>query len=353
LAEEERACGFAGLDGIRWPQENVTLTPGREKSFCWRPSSPAPVILGDRAMNGEIEMQSKNDERPACQSYGECTHGHIIKKVFDIGKAAIYAGSVYDAKTRGDAHERKTAIIQLCASTSSAHACVEMSDGAERDFAATHKASKSTAIHRISVDWSDSAAPPVSTEWWMALVKDISRFDGDVIFCCVGGHGRTGTALVAVAHFANVVKGDVVMWIRENYCKSAVESLIQLDWLKSVGVQTIAEAKPPYAYTYDTWNGSGNETYAHRDDYCDDCRYKKVTVDVPSGLGYCDECYEITDSSKSSYKTGTGTEKCADCEGLSASRIDQPNQWLCNECLFKRMAHVVKGEERGGVINDV
>lgn len=47
---------------------------------------------------------------------------------------------------------------------------------------------------------------------------------------CIGGHGRTGlffAALVAVY----LGRKDAIKYVRENYCKKAVESVVQTEWL--------------------------------------------------------------------------------------------------------------------------
>lgn len=46
---------------------------------------------------------------------------------------------------------------------------------------------------------------------------------------CVGGHGRTGLVVAALAHLSGVEKP--VAWTREHYCSKAVESQEQVDFL--------------------------------------------------------------------------------------------------------------------------
>lgn len=42
-----------------------------------------------------------------------------------------------------------------------------------------------------------------------------------------GGHGRTGTALACLARLDGVPAGDAVAWVREHYCRQAVETVDQ------------------------------------------------------------------------------------------------------------------------------
>lgn len=50
-------------------------------------------------------------------------------------------------------------------------------------------------------------------------------------FGCIGGHGRTGTALAAVVAEMNGRK-DAIDYVRKNYCQKAVESTTQVNFLK-------------------------------------------------------------------------------------------------------------------------
>jgi len=41
---------------------------------------------------------------------------------------------------------------------------------------------------------------------------------------CLGGHGRTGTALACLAVLAGHSPADAVAWVRTHYCDHAVET---------------------------------------------------------------------------------------------------------------------------------
>lgn len=60
---------------------------------------------------------------------------------------------------------------------------------------------------------------------------------------CIGGHGRTGTVLSAVIAEATGEK-DAIGWVRKHYCKKAVESREQVEFLvKHYGVTKAAATK--------------------------------------------------------------------------------------------------------------
>lgn len=71
--------------------------------------------------------------------------------------------------------------------------------------------------------------------------------DGKKVHCgCIGGHGRTGTFLAAlVSEFG---EKDAVTYVRENYCKKAVESTSQTKFLtEHFGIKKAAGTKPALA----------------------------------------------------------------------------------------------------------
>lgn len=85
----------------------------------------------------------------------------------------------------------------------------------------------------IVLSWDDYDSPPVKSSFWKALHKFLkSKKYTSVLFHCEHGHGRTGTA--ASATCIALEEMDAVMavsMIRENYCKLAIESDIQSDYL--------------------------------------------------------------------------------------------------------------------------
>lgn len=50
---------------------------------------------------------------------------------------------------------------------------------------------------------------------------------------CLGGHGRTGTALACLAVLAGTPASDALEWVRTNYCHKAVETDVQVQLVAS------------------------------------------------------------------------------------------------------------------------
>ncbi len=73
---------------------------------------------------------------------------------------------------------------------------------------------------------------------------------------CIGGHGRTGTFFAALASVM-LSEEDAITYVRENYCKKAVESQVQINFLhKHFGIKKAKPSKPGVSYSNSTkWEG--------------------------------------------------------------------------------------------------
>lgn len=102
----------------------------------------------------------------------------------------------------------------------------------------------------LALEITDSKAPWfVDLDFWKALWEDFmeqAKVTGKgtdnkykVLVVCQGGHGRTGTVITALAIAAGVTdtkpgRDDLLACIRERYCKEAVETKDQIEYLKEV-----------------------------------------------------------------------------------------------------------------------
>lgn len=79
------------------------------------------------------------------------------------------------------------------------------------------------------LDWPDFGVPDEATHLAAALrtVLDRARAGERVEVGCIGGHGRTGTALACLAILSGHPPGEAVTWVRANYCTDAVETAEQ------------------------------------------------------------------------------------------------------------------------------
>jgi hypothetical protein len=57
-----------------------------------------------------------------------------------------------------------------------------------------------------------------------------------VELACLGGVGRTGTALAVLAVLSGVTPGDALAWVREHYDRHAVETPFQRRWIRRLAL---------------------------------------------------------------------------------------------------------------------
>ena len=199
----------------------------------------------------------------------------------------------------------------------------------------------------MHIDWADRHEPPVPFIFWKHLVADLMQAEGNLVVNCVGGHGRTGTALTCIAWAAHLVpKGeDAVAWIRKIYCKEAIESKDQFAYLKDSGVYTKLEYAPPVYVPYnDVWVKCTTCQYYASPAGAKECQANKLPVrcDTCSGTNrsiswfggrkdekeFCEICnFSLTKAEEARSKT-LGVNICKECEMKfgSASLVDEKRE---------------------------
>ena len=76
------------------------------------------------------------------------------------------------------------------------------------------------------IDWPDFGVPTNTQAVVKALktVLERARSGQDIEVGCLGGHGRTGTALACLAVLTGQPALDAIAWVRSSYCTKAVET---------------------------------------------------------------------------------------------------------------------------------
>lgn len=89
------------------------------------------------------------------------------------------------------------------------------------------------AKNTIYVPWEDREAPPLAFGFWPAL---IAKLPAKLIVTCMAAHGRTGTALAALALTADpkLTYRDAIRLVREAHCTHAVEAAAQEEYLSKL-----------------------------------------------------------------------------------------------------------------------
>lgn len=90
----------------------------------------------------------------------------------------------------------------------------------------------------IVLDWPDMGVVSFGLDWWLDLLAYVQTNKLKMLVFCVGGHGRTGTAIASmlIAGF-NYSAKDATDWVRKNYCHRAIESKRQDDYLWDLQVE--------------------------------------------------------------------------------------------------------------------
>jgi protein-tyrosine phosphatase len=90
------------------------------------------------------------------------------------------------------------------------------------------------------LDWPDFGIPGDPALVLVALrsALDRARAGERVEVGCLGGHGRTGTALACLAVLAGHPATDAVAWVRASYCPKAVETPAQEAFITGLSADT-------------------------------------------------------------------------------------------------------------------
>ena len=101
-----------------------------------------------------------------------------------------------------------------------------------------------TSADEVCIQWPDREFPGLTAQFWNDFtVWAVENYTRLVVFC-VGGHGRTGTALACIlmaAYKNGLVKNkqfrnakDVSTWVWDKYCEKAIESVAQDNYIAFV-----------------------------------------------------------------------------------------------------------------------
>ena len=143
-----------------------------------------------------------------------CHHGDVY--VFNLGDTEIYAGGLI----RGSTGAEMDLIIEL------AECRVPV---ATVGLQCLKRFKRGQEYLYLPID--DGTAPNWSREFWVELMEEIQFFK-KVLVRCLGGHGRTGTVLAIFAGLSGV--DYPCKYVRERYCKKAVEKLVQAKYVKRI-----------------------------------------------------------------------------------------------------------------------
>lgn len=86
----------------------------------------------------------------------------------------------------------------------------------------------------LRLDWRDMSIPPVGLNFWREMWKLCP--DGHTIFCCMGSHGRTGTAIASMILAINprLSSGEAMQMVWDRHCEDAIETESQMNYLRKL-----------------------------------------------------------------------------------------------------------------------
>lgn len=97
----------------------------------------------------------------------------------------------------------------------------------------------------LLLDWPDMGIPyGLGLEFWKALVEYIESKNSKVLIFCIGGHGRTGTAVASLLiTMLNYSAKESIDWVKQNYCNKAIETKKQVEYIYSLTGEIPPEIK--------------------------------------------------------------------------------------------------------------
>jgi hypothetical protein len=243
---------LAGIPAELWPEVDKK---GKDRKM-----NHAGNVSDDKSGTKKTESLWPNiwDKKPyvyTSYSTPECHKGNIL--VFTHGNISVYGG--------GNSREMKIWEDAFM---------LDMGDVIDEDYVQFAGCSypELYTIKLIKVACKDFGVPNVGNTFWSRLVDILKRESADkpikVVCCCMGGHGRTGLALSILAGLFDVVPPEdcPVEWVREHYCKYAVESKKQLSYIEEVTGREVKAKEPESKWPAVTTPLKGGETTKEKEE---------------------------------------------------------------------------------------
>jgi hypothetical protein len=167
-------------------------------------------------------------------------------------------------------------------------------------------------VKEIMLGWLDGSSFPATVEFWQRFY-DICQEQGykRVIACCLGGHGRTGTALAAIL-IANGAMTDLeaIAFIQKQYCSEAIETKSQELYLEKLYFELCPEEQAARQATL---------TIPKAND--------KIVIDMTTDMVVKDNGEVIQRSNLEAYENRT----CAWCAAPFVADKNNPDDLSCSE----------------------
>lgn len=104
--------------------------------------------------------------------------------------------------------------------------------------------SPSETFTELQIDWPDYGTTNLPYEFWRDLLGYLQANKLKALVFCLGGHGRTGTAMAVLLELAlGFHPQQAIEHLRTHYCVEAVESTSQLEYIREMAYAS-GQARP-------------------------------------------------------------------------------------------------------------
>lgn len=92
----------------------------------------------------------------------------------------------------------------------------------------------SSDMREIMLDWPDGDVVALPAEFWIDLRKYLAQSNSNMLIFCLGGHGRTGTAIACLLVASGWTAAQAIHQVRTGYCPEAIENTFQEDYIQEM-----------------------------------------------------------------------------------------------------------------------
>lgn len=91
------------------------------------------------------------------------------------------------------------------------------------------------SFQEIQINWPDYGVSDLPREFWQDLVDYLRTNKKRMLVFCIGGHGRTGTAIACLMVVSLGWSAKrAIAWVRKNYCSEAIETTGQSKYVEAI-----------------------------------------------------------------------------------------------------------------------
>lgn len=215
-------------------------------------ATPVPPLQGKTGIHKNSNSNYIVDDYAGYKGNGykfkQCDH--YPRRVIDLGDLTLYGAT--KSKLDYESMQGKDLILNV-----SGNAVVGglASTGNMVRGGAEFDALKSMIkpIRELILEWADGGIFPVGLDFWRKLYDIcLENKYRHIVATCLGGHGRTGTALASlIIANTNLDAETVTKQIHAVYCEEAIETFSQSEYLSMLAVERdLAEVKREYTFNW-------------------------------------------------------------------------------------------------------